>query len=186
MTDADLIMGKLDADNFAGGNHTARAAKIADALIAHIGDVLNMDAGEAAWGLAEVVDENMANAARVHAIENGEDLSEYVMIAFVVLHRYMQPAYARSWGLRVVLYPKELGLAQLLAFLCAPLALRQTDLVFMPMRAFEPATIKQLFVDMQDEATKFVRSCDGTAQIELEYKNIYALVPGKDGKFLSR
>ena len=47
-----------------------------------LGDRLDMDAMEAAWGLAEVVDENMANAARVHAVENGEDLSEYTMIAF--------------------------------------------------------------------------------------------------------
>ena len=52
------------------------------ALQTSIGDTLGMDPVEAAFGVAEVVDENMANAARVHAVENGEDLSEYTMIAF--------------------------------------------------------------------------------------------------------
>ncbi len=69
-------------------------------LIHILASRLDMDALEAAWGLAEVVDENMANAARVHAVENGEDLSEYTMIAFGgALPRFMLPACARSWGL---------------------------------------------------------------------------------------
>ena len=38
-----------------------------------LGETLDMDAQNAAFGSAEVVDENMANAARVHAVENGED-----------------------------------------------------------------------------------------------------------------
>ena len=61
------------------------------ALSSVLGDRLDMAPLEAAYGLAEVVDENMANAARVHAVENGEDLSEYTMIAFggaAPLHRW--------------------------------------------------------------------------------------------------
>ena len=60
VTDADLIMGKLDLDNFAGGSIQLETGKSADALNAHIGQILDMDATEAAWGLVEVVDENMA------------------------------------------------------------------------------------------------------------------------------
>ena len=82
VTDADLILGKLDPDNFAGGSIPLHPSSSRQALTTHLGDVLEMDALESAWGLAEVVDENMANAARVHAVENGEDLSEYTMIAF--------------------------------------------------------------------------------------------------------
>ena len=178
VTDADLIMGKLDADNFAGGTIQLEPQKSADALIAHIGDVLNMDAGEAAWGLAEVVDENMANAARVHAIENGEDLSEYVMIAFGGAAPLHAARLCEKLGIARCLVPKGAGVGSAIGFLCAPFSFEANRSVFMPMRAFEPATIKQLFVDMQDEATKFVRSCDGTAQIELEYK-IYMRYAGQ-------
>ncbi|WP_281858117.1 hydantoinase/oxoprolinase family protein, partial [Litoreibacter halocynthiae] len=82
VTDADLVLGKLDPDNFAGGSIKLKTAASETALRAVLGDVLDMDAATSAFGLAEVVDENMANAARVHAVENGEDLSEYTMIAF--------------------------------------------------------------------------------------------------------
>jgi len=82
VTDADLILGKLDPENFAGGSIKLHQDNSKIALAKHVGDTLEMDAVEAAFGVAEVVDENMANAARVHAVENGEDLSEYTMIAF--------------------------------------------------------------------------------------------------------
>ena len=82
VTDADLTLGRLDPANFAGGSIPLFPERSAAALDAAIGGVLEMDAEAAAFGLSEVVDENMANAARVHAVENGEDLSEYTMIAF--------------------------------------------------------------------------------------------------------
>ena len=86
VTDADLVLGKLDADNFAGGSIKLHADQSQTALSAHVGKILDMDAVEAAFGVAEVVDENMANAARVHAVENGEDLSEFTMIAVSYTH----------------------------------------------------------------------------------------------------
>ena len=82
VTDADLMLGRLDPAEFAGGTIALDGAASEAALTAEVGGALGMDALEAAWGVAEVVDENMANAARVHAVENGEDLSEYTMIDF--------------------------------------------------------------------------------------------------------
>ena len=73
VSDADLVLGKLDPDNFAGGSIKLFPESSAAALMAHVGTALSMEAAEAAFGVAEVVDENMANAARVHAVENGED-----------------------------------------------------------------------------------------------------------------
>ena len=178
VTDADLIMGKLDADNFAGGTIQLEPQKSADALKGHIGDVLDMDAAEAAWGLAEVVDENMANAARVHAIENGEDLSDYVMIAFGGAAPLHAARLCEKLGISRCLVPKGAGVGSAIGFLCAPFSFEANRSVFMPMQSFEPEAIKQLFADMQDEATKFVRSCDNTAQIDLEYK-IYMRYAGQ-------
>ncbi len=82
VTDADLVLGKLDPKNFAGGSIPLDEAQSISALETHLGAQLNMPADTAAYGVAEVVDENMANAARVHAVENGEDLADYTMIAF--------------------------------------------------------------------------------------------------------
>ena len=76
VTDADLVLGRLDPDNFAAGTIKLDTSASQKALVKELGAPLDMDAQTAAYGLAEVVDENMANAARVHAVENGEDLSE--------------------------------------------------------------------------------------------------------------
>jgi len=82
VTDADLVLGRLDPDNFAGGSISLDPEKSAAVLDEVVGGSLDMDVTTAAFGVSEVVDENMSNAARVHAVENGEDLSEYTMIAF--------------------------------------------------------------------------------------------------------
>ena len=82
ITDADLMLGKIDPDNFAGGAIRLSKDASASAIVREVGDKLSLDPLEAAFGIVEVVDENMANAARVHAVENGKNISDNVMIAF--------------------------------------------------------------------------------------------------------
>ncbi len=82
VTDADLVLGRLDPHDFAGGSIALQPDRSQAALDAHVGQALTMDTTAAAFGISEVVDENMANAARVHAVENGEDPADYTMIAF--------------------------------------------------------------------------------------------------------
>ncbi len=178
VTDADLIMGKLDPDNFAGGSIQLETGKSAASLNAHIGQILDMDATEAAWGLAEVVDENMANAARVHAIENGEDLSEYTMIAFGGAAPLHAARLCEKLGIARCLVPTGAGVGSAIGFLCAPFSFEANRSVFMPMRAFDAEQIKVLFAEMEAEAAGFVRSCDGQADIALEYK-IYMRYAGQ-------
>jgi N-methylhydantoinase A len=170
VSDADLIMGKLDPDNFAGGSIQLEPQKSAEALEAHIGQILDMDATEAAWGLAEVVDENMANAARVHAIENGEDLSEYTMIAFGGAAPLHAARLCEKLGIARCLIPAGAGVGSAIGFLCAPFSFEANRSVFMPIPAFDTEQVRELFTDMQSEAAEFVRSCDQQASIDLEYK----------------
>ncbi len=82
ITDADLTLGKLDADAFAGGKMTLRADLAAQAVQASVGDRLNLDDKTAAYGICEIVDETMSNAARVHAVEQGKVAAEHTLIAF--------------------------------------------------------------------------------------------------------
>ncbi len=74
VTDANLALGRYDAARFAGGTMALDAAAAHDALVADVGETLGLTAEMAALGVVEMVDENMANAARVHAIESGENL----------------------------------------------------------------------------------------------------------------
>ena len=139
-----------------------------------------MNATEAAWGLAEVVDENMANAARVHAIENGEDLSEYTMIAFGGAPRFMR-APVREIGDSAVPYPGRCRGGLSYRIFMRPFSFEANRSVFMPIQAFDTEQVRALFTDMQSEAAEFVRSCDRKPLLTWNIRFICAM-RGKGGK----
>ncbi len=170
VTDADLVLGKLDPDNFAGGSIKLAADQSAAALTAHLGERLDMDALESAWGVAEVVDENMANAARVHAVENGEDLSEYTMIAFGGAAPLHAARLCEKLGIDRCLIPVGAGVGSAIGFLRAPFSFEANRSVFMRLGSFDADAVTALFAEMEAEARGFVRSCDATADIFAEYK----------------
>ncbi len=82
VTDANLALGKIDPAYFAGGKIKLDEAGAEAALKKNIGDKLGLKDFWPAAGVTEIVEENMANAARVHAIERGRDISACTMIAF--------------------------------------------------------------------------------------------------------
>ena len=170
VTDADLVLGKLDPDNFAGGSIPLYAQASENALETVLGAPLEMDALTAAFGLAEVVDENMANAARVHAVENGEDLSEYTMIAFGGAAPLHAARLCEKLGVARCLVPPGAGVGSAIGFLKAPFSFEANRSVFMKMGQFSPGKVQGLFTEMQAEATAFVRSCDAQADILSEHK----------------
>jgi N-methylhydantoinase A len=81
VTDADLTLGNLDPEYFLGGDMPldVEAATIA---LAKVADALDMSLPDAAMGIQELVDQNMASAARMHAVERGVDLRGVSVIAF--------------------------------------------------------------------------------------------------------
>ncbi|MBT0956095.1 hydantoinase/oxoprolinase family protein [Alphaproteobacteria bacterium KMM 3653] len=170
VTDADLILGRLEADGFAGGTMTLDRTASEAALEAHIGEALSMRAREAAHGLSEVVDENMANAARVHAVENGEDLSEYTMIAFGGAAPLHAARLCEKLGIERLLVPPGAGVGSAIGFLRAPFSFEANRSVYMRLADFDAAAITNLLADLQAEATGFVRTCDAQSPILSEFK----------------
>jgi N-methylhydantoinase A len=170
VTDADVILGKIDPQNFAAGTIPLFAEQSAAALEGEIGSRLSMDAQESAWGVAEVVDENMANAARVHAVENGEDLSEYTMIAFGGAAPLHAGRLCEKLGIARCLVPPGAGVGSAIGFLRAPFSFEANRTLFMRMAAFDGARVSRLFDEMEEEATRVVRSCGWDGEILAEYK----------------
>jgi len=170
VTDADVILGKIDPGNFAAGTIPLFADQSAGALEREIGGKLGMDALESAWGVAEVVDENMANAARVHAVENGEDLSGYTMIAFGGAAPLHAGRLCEKLGIARCLVPPGAGVGSAIGFLRAPFSFEANRTLFMRLDRFDASSVTRLFAEMEDEATRVVRSCGWKGEILAEYK----------------
>ncbi|MEM7256043.1 MAG: hydantoinase/oxoprolinase family protein, partial [Pseudomonadota bacterium] len=170
VTDADLLLGKLDPDNFAGGSFALDVAAARTALDTQVAGKLSMQTDNAAFGVAEVVDENMANAARVHAVENGEDLSEYTMIAFGGAAPLHAGRLCEKLGVERLLVPPGAGVGSAIGFLRAPFSFEATRSVFMRLREFDSHVVKVLLAELKNEATRFVRTCSPDEPISAQYK----------------
>jgi N-methylhydantoinase A len=170
VTDADLVLGKLDPQAFAGGSIVLDTAAAQTALDIHLGATLGMDAATAAFGLAEVVDENMANAARVHAVENGEDLADYTMIAFGGAAPLHAARLCEKLGIARLLVPPGAGVGSAIGFLRAPFSFEATRSVYMTLAGFDAAAASRLMEELRLQATAFVQTCAPEATILAEYK----------------
>ena len=82
VTDADIVLGYIQAEVFAEGQFEINERAAASAIATTIGKPLSIEVDEAAEGISRIVDENMASAGRMHAVESGKDLGERTMIAF--------------------------------------------------------------------------------------------------------
>ena len=178
VTDADLLLGKLDPDNFAGGTIPLHPERAVESIKCHIGNALGVDSIESTFGIAEVVDENMANAARVHAVENGEDLSDYTMIAFGGAAPLHAARLCEKLGVARCLVPRGAGVGSAIGFLRAPFSFEATRSVFMRLSDFDPAAVRTLFAELEAEAEGFVRSCAPDAPITADHK-IYMRYAGQ-------
>lgn len=170
VTDADLVLGKLDPENFSGGSIKLLPDASCTAIAEYVGKKLDMDAVEAAFGIAEVVDENMANAARVHAVENGEDLSEYTMIAFGGAAPLHAGRLCEKLGVERLLVPPGAGVGSAIGFLRAPFSFEANRSVYMKLSDFDGPRIKSLLSDLKAEAKGFVQTCDAVSPILSEFK----------------
>jgi N-methylhydantoinase A len=121
VTDADLLLGYLDPGFFLGGRMSLDYGA-AEKAMRRISEALDLDPIEAAWGVHQVVDENMANAARVHAVERGKDPRKYLLLAFGGAGPVHAHRVARALGVPGFVAPLGAGTASAFGFLCAPLS----------------------------------------------------------------
>ena len=124
VTDANLQLGRLHPDTFGAKDIDLSPALATAALMRSVGDRLGMDAGTAAVGVAEVVDENMANAARAHTVENGKDLGGYTMIAFGGGAPLHAARLLDKLGLDELIVPSGAGVGSAIGFLVRAVLVR--------------------------------------------------------------
>ena len=157
VTDANLILGKLDPAKFAGGSMKLDREGAIEAVRRALGEPLDIDAEIACHGINEMVEEHMANAARVHAVERGKDLEARSLIAFGGSAPLHAARLAEKLGIRRVIIPRSAGVGSAVGFLRAPIAFEVVRSRRMKLSAFDPAQLNAIFAEMQREAHGIVQ-----------------------------
>jgi N-methylhydantoinase A len=151
VTDADLLLGYLDAEFFLGGRMRLDAAAARRAVDEHVGRPLGLDAVEAAWGIHRVVNENMAAAARIHGIERGKDLRQYPLFAFGGAGPVHCWQVARILRVPRLLLPFGAGAMSAYGLLAAPLAFDFVRTRRARLDAADWPALNAVFAEMEHE-----------------------------------
>ncbi|MDQ3808910.1 MAG: hydantoinase/oxoprolinase family protein [Chloroflexota bacterium] len=148
VTDADLLLGYLDPNFFLGGRLRLDVGSAERAVRARIGDPLGMSPTQAAWGIHQLVNEGMASAARVHAIERGKDPRSLPLFAFG------GAGPVHGFGVATVLHAPRLivpfgaGVTATVGFLTAPLAFDFVRTFYGQLDRIDWQHVNALFDDM--------------------------------------
>ncbi len=175
VTDANVQLGRLHPDTFGATDIDLSPALAGEALQHSIGEQLGLSANDAARGVAEVVDENMTNAARVHAVENGKDLAGYSMIAFGGGGPLHASRLLDKLGLDELIVPPDAGVGSAVGFLRAPFAYEAVRSFYTSTVDFDVDGANHVLAELAEEAMAFVRqgtTADVTVerQVAMRYK----------------
>ncbi|MGC1820590.1 MAG: hydantoinase/oxoprolinase family protein [Pseudolabrys sp.] len=157
VTDADVVLGRIDPAAFSGGKMNLDVVSAKRVATERIGSKLDLATEHAALGISEIVDENMANAARVHAIESGKDLRSRTLIAFGGAAPLHAARVAEKLGIDHVLVPANAGVGSAIGLLRAPVAYEVVRGRLIRLSAFDASAANRLFSEMRLEAEAIVR-----------------------------
>ena len=156
VTDADLLLGRLNPENFAGGSIRLNVENASKALDSVIGGKLGFKTSHTALGVSEIVDENMSNAARVHAIESGVDIETYTIVAFGGAAPIHVARLAEKLNIQKIVIPPGAGVGSALGFLQAPVSYEVIRSYYQRLDDLDYHGINQLLHSMRKEATDVV------------------------------
>jgi N-methylhydantoinase A len=168
VTDANLALGKIDPAYFAGGKIKLDETSAKAALQKAIGNPLGLKDFWSAAGVTEIVEENMANAARVHAIERGRDIAACTMIAFgggAPLHACR---LAEKVGVKTIIVPMGAGVGSAIGFLRAPIAYEVTRSAAVSLDAFNAKSVNALLQHMTKDARAVVEPALGKTKATVQ------------------
>ena len=167
VTDADLVLGYLSPDYFLGGKMRLNLEKAKGAIEDKIARPLKVDLLRAAWGIHQVVNENMANAARIHLVEKGRDPRDYNLIAFGgagPVHAYR---VAERLKLKTLVCPLAAGVTSAFGMLTAPLAFDFVQSYVTSLSELDFAVLERVYADMEKRGRDLLAAAGVEGEIAL-------------------
>jgi N-methylhydantoinase A len=158
VTDADLYLGYLDPGHFLGGAMPLHRDRAEGAIRAGVATPLGVSVTRAAWGIHEVVNENMARAAKTHCLERGKDPREYTLVAFGGAGPVHAFRVAQVLGIQRVLFPVGAGVLSAFGFLVAPSALELLRAYIAPLASADVSLINRLYQEMEAEGRALLQT----------------------------
>jgi N-methylhydantoinase A len=156
VTDANLLLGRINPAGFEGGKFPLDRHASATAMNDHICKKLAASTHEASAAVIEVVEENMSSAARVHAVESGKDIRDRVLIGFgggAPLHVANVMA---KLGMNRFLVPVGAGVGSAVGFLRAPVSYEVVRSFHQHLANFDAEAVNKYLEDMNNAATRIV------------------------------
>jgi N-methylhydantoinase A len=157
VTDADLLLGYLDPNFFLGGSMKLDREAAERAIDEQVAKPVGLSVIEAAWGIHQLVNENMASAARVHAVERGKDPRRYPIFAFGgagPVHAFGVASILHAPGLII---PTGAGVASTIGFLVAPLAFDFVRSNIDRLDRIDWNIVNRMFGEMEREGRELLR-----------------------------
>jgi len=168
VTDADLILGYLNPDFFLGGEMKLDLKLAEAALQEKIAGPLNLSLERAAWGVHEVVNENMANASRIHAVEKGIDPRRFSLVAFGgagPVHAYQ---VAEKLRLETIIVPPGAGVCSAFGFLLAPMSFDLSRSYITRLEELQWERLNSIYAELEARGREFLLDA-GVALTDMQF-----------------
>lgn len=178
VTDADVVLGHIDPDAFAGGSIMLDKMRSESALKEAVGHPLGCSLEAAASAVNEIVDENMVNAARVHAVERGIDIAGRTLIAFGGAAPLHACRLAEKLGVSKIVIPKDAGVGSAIGFLQAPAAFEIVRSHYVKLDSFDASSVNVMLEELTTEATELAGSAAGDEQLHV-HRQVFARYAGQ-------
>ena len=156
LTDANLVLGYLDANFFLGGKMKLDKPAAEKAIAENVGKPLKLETLRAAWGIHDIICEDVARAFRIHATERGFDYRNSSMVAFGGSGPLHALSVARKLKIPRVILPVGAGVMSALGLLVSPLAFEVARSRRIHVADIDSKDFAQTFATLQNEASGYL------------------------------
>ena len=167
VTDADLVLGYLNPDYFLGGQMTLDIGAARSAIDQTLAATLNISGTEAAWGIHDLVNENMSAFIRTYLAERGHDPRKLAIVSTGGAGPVHAFHVARKLRIGKLICPLGAGVASSLGLLTSPAAFERVTSEWVQLGQVDWRSINAIYGEMEENLASILRDL-GHADDELE------------------